>query len=887
MALPAEAAARVPAPLVGEPAQAAACPDHFLDAFHDSVVQATSAAALVQHVCDSAVTRGGCHSAFIVSPNANVGWLAVEAAAGFQADHLGDIRFLAKEFPGDPWGWVARTWRNGSGSGPHDASAWPALKHHAPEATGIALAIRRRHAPTSVLVLWLSHGADAANLLVTRLQRAAGLLGLALDKLQLEAERAASGLEARQAEEKYRAILDTIEDAYYEVDVRGKPVYHNAAFARMLGYERGETLIADNRVRQTPEMAARVFKAFNDVYLTGVARQNEEWEYLHKQGHRVQVEGSVQLVRDAHGRPVGFRGMLRDVTERRRIEATLRDSEARFRALTSISSDWYWEQDAEHRMVRMENRHAHTDAFQQTFLGKPIWESEVSLYGGGDWAEHRARLDAHEPFRDLVMQGTLPSGKPYYVAVSGEPIVDEHGAFHGYRGVTREITAQKVAEAHVQHMAMHDSLTGLPNRAMFGHLLTLALHTAKRYERQFAVLYLDLDRFKLINDTLGHSAGDDLLQEVSRRFREVLRASDAVARLGGDEFVVLLQEVSGADQVATVARKLLSATLKPFELMGHECRVTASIGAALYPAHGTDEHLLLKNADAAMYHAKAQGKNNLQLFDETLDGHSLERLTLETGLRRAIEREEMALHYQAKLDLRTGRINGVEALLRWNHAQLGNVPPATFIPIAEETGLIVPIGKWVLRTACAQAMAWRREGLPDLHIAVNMSARQFHDPQLLPDLEKILAESGLPPQLLELEITEGVIIQNVDQAIRLLTSMKQLGLRIAIDDFGTGYSSLGQLKNFPVDTLKVDRSFVRDLATNTDDQAITTAIIAMGRTLSLTVVAEGVETEAQEHFLRENACDEMQGFYFSKPVDADAFAGLLKGQTPRPVESGP
>ncbi len=243
------------------------------------------------------------------------------------------------------------------------------------------------------------------------------------------------------------------------------------------------------------------------MYLTGVARQNEEWEYLHKLGHRVQVEGSVQLVRDAHGRPVGFRGMLRDVTERRRIEATLRDSEARLPRAHQHLVRLVLEQDAEHRMVRMENRHAHTDAFQQTFLGKPIWESEVSLYGGGDWAEHRARLDAHEPFRDLVMQGTLPSGKPYYVAVSGEPIVDEHGAFHGYRGVTREITAQKVAEAHVQHMAMHDSLTGLPNRAMFGHLLTLALHTAKRHERQFAVLYLDLDRFKLINDTLGHERG--------------------------------------------------------------------------------------------------------------------------------------------------------------------------------------------------------------------------------------------------------------------------------------------------------------------------------------------------------------------------------------------
>lgn len=878
MALHAQAA-RVPDP-ADAPSSALARADTFLDSVADLLARADHAAALLQGVCDGAVDQGGCVSAFVVSPNANVGWLAVDAAAGFQAARLGDIRFLAKEMPGDPWHWIARSWRQGLPSDLQDAAAWPALRQQAPDARGLAVAVKRRHAPASVLVLWCDGVALADPARVARLQRTAALLGVALDRLHLEALHSVSGREVRQAEEKYRAILDTIEDAYYEVDVRGKPVYHNAAFARMLGYERSELLATDHHARQTPEMAARVVRAFNDVYLTGVSRRNDEWEYIHKQGHRVLVEGSVQLVRDPHGSPVGFRGMLRDVTERRRIEATLRDSEARFRALTSISSDWYWEQDAEHRLVRMENRHARTDAFQQTFLGRPIWESDVTLYGGATWDTHVQLLDSHEPFREVVMQGRSPNGKPFYIAVSGEPIVDDAGTFHGYRGVTREITAQKVAEAHVQHLAMHDSLTGLPNRAMFGHLLDMAIPTARRYDRRFAVLYLDLDRFKLINDSLGHAAGDQLLQDAARRLRDALRASDVVARLGGDEFVVLLQEVQDAEQVRTVARKLLSAAFRPYSLSGHECRVTTSIGAAIFPDHGTDASTLLRHADVAMYHAKGQGKNNIQLYDVSLDAHTLERLTIETALRDAADRQEFSLQYQAKLDLRTNRISGVEALLRWRHPTLGNVAPATFIPVAEEAGLIVPIGKWVLRTACAQGAAWRAQGLPDVHIAVNMSARQFADDALLEDLTALLAETGLPPSLLELEITESLLVQDVQRALAVLTALKALGVRIAIDDFGTGYASLGQLKNFPVDTLKVDRSFVRDLASNADDQAITTAIIAMGRTLSLTVVAEGVETQAQQDFLRAHACDEMQGYYFSRPVDPDAFGQLLKGQPP-------
>ena len=432
--------------------------------------------------------------------------------------------------------------------------------------------------------------------------------------------------------------------------------------------------------------------------------------------------------------------------------------------------------------------------------------------------------------------------------------------------------------ARIDYLASHDALTGLPNRAMFSEVLNVAIQTAKRYERMFAVMFIDLDRFKLINDSLGHDAGDVLLKEMAGRLKGCLRASDVVARLGGDEFVILVQELNEAAQVVAVARKILAAAMKPFTLLGQECRVTASIGISSYPSDARDEPTLMKNADIAMYYAKEEGKNNFQFYSGEIQTQSLERLTLETNLRRALERNEFSLHYQAKVDLKTGRINGVEALLRWYSPELGHVSPAKVIPIAEETGLIVSLGKWVLKTACAQNVAWQREGLPPVCMAVNLSARQFSDPFLLQDIGDVLRDTGMDPRLLELEITEGMVIQHPDKAIQLLRDIKALGVRLAIDDFGTGYSSLGQLKHFPIDTLKVDRSFIRDIPNDSEDRAITEAIIAMGKTLSLTVVAEGVETAEQERFLREHACDEMQGYYFSKPVAAPQFADLMRRQ---------
>jgi diguanylate cyclase (GGDEF)-like protein len=430
----------------------------------------------------------------------------------------------------------------------------------------------------------------------------------------------------------------------------------------------------------------------------------------------------------------------------------------------------------------------------------------------------------------------------------------------------------------IEYLAYHDGLTGLPNRSMFSKLLAQRISDSRRYDRQLAVAFLDLDRFKQINDTLGHEAGDQLLQEVATRLRGCVRESDTVARLGGDEFVLLLPALSDGKYAAAVAQKILSVIATPFTLIGHEFRITTSIGISTFPQDGLDEQTLTKNADIAMYQAKEEGKNNFQFYSEKLNAHSLERLTLESSLRHALERKEFTLHYQAKRDIVSGRITGMEALLRWQHPDLGTVAPMKFIPIAEETGLIVPIGKWVLRTACLQNVAWQKQGLPRLSIAVNLTARQFADDYLLADVTSILAATGMDPDLLELEITESMLIHDVAATRRILTGLKALGIRIAIDDFGTGYTSLATLQRFPLDTIKIDRSLIRAIAGAPEDTGLANAIIAMGKSLSLTVVAQGVETKEQAEFLRTHACDELQGFYFKRPLPVEQFTQLLEAQ---------
>ncbi len=854
-----------------------------LGATNEALLYARTQDELYQRVCDAAVHGSMFLAAAIILPQPDPSAeLCVKAAAGVNAMRIRSTRISRDPDAPEGRGLAGEAFRSGQSSLSQDfqadqrSGAW----HEATIAAGIkaaaAIPITDKRGMVGVMLFHSPQKDSFSPEIVKLLERMATNIVFALGVFERDAERHRTEEALRHSEDRSRSILESLDDAYYEVDLRGRPQYLNLAYMKMLGYTHEDIGERDYRRRQTPAMTAVVEKAFGEVFTTGISKKAQAWQYLHRDGTVVHVEGSVMLVRDPEGKAVGFRGILRDVTERRKMDKALRESEARFRAMTNLSADWYWEQDAEHRLIRVESRSSETEQTPNPMLGRRLWESTLQVQLPGGWPEFQHFLDKRKLFRDVVMSRVSSDNRPYYISLSGEPIFDANGDFTGYRGVSREITEQKVAEENIYYMARHDSLTGLPNRLMFSSSLDITLSTAKRYGRGFAVMFIDLDRFKFINDTLGHEAGDTLLKEIAHRFRQVLRASDVVARLGGDEFVVLVQEANDREHATSVARKLLSTAIRPIMLVSQECRVTASIGIAMYPQDGEDEQTLMKNADSAMYFAKEEGKNNFQFYASEINSLSLEKLALESNLRHAMARDEFSLHYQAKVDLRSGGITGVEALLRWHNPELGSVPPGKFIPIAEDTGLIVPIGRWVLKTACEQNIAWQRQGLPPINMAVNLSVRQFADEKLLEDIAAILQETGMAPELLELEITEGMIIHNVERAIRLLTAIKQMGVRLAIDDFGTGYSSLGQLKNFPIDTLKVDRSFIRDLATDSEDKAITSAIIAMGKTLSLTVVAEGVETSEQQAFLRDQACDEMQGYYFSKPIAPDDFAALLR-----------
>jgi diguanylate cyclase (GGDEF)-like protein len=441
-----------------------------------------------------------------------------------------------------------------------------------------------------------------------------------------------------------------------------------------------------------------------------------------------------------------------------------------------------------------------------------------------------------------------------------------------------QFMARKQAEERIRHLANYDELTGLPNRSMFQQRLHHALAQALRHTRPLAVLFIDLDRFKNINDTLGHEAGDRVLREVAERLRGCLRDSDTVGRLGGDEFVVLLEGLPQLADVAAVAQKILDAAARPFMLAAREYHIGASIGISAFPEDGKDLQTLMKNADAAMYRAKEQGRNNFQFYSAQMNVYSFDRLALESSLRHALERNEFLLHYQPKVDVRSGNITGTEALVRWQHPDMGMVAPAQFIPVAEETGLIVPIGEWVLRTACAQNREWQRQGFPHLRVAVNLSPRQFRQENLVREVSRILHETGLDAGSLELEITESMVVQDPGQAAKILTELRAMGISLSIDDFGTGYLSLAYFKRFPINSVKIDRSFIQDLPGVADTAAITRAIIAIADSLKLKVVAEGVESEEQLDFLREHKCPEIQGYYFSRPLPPHELAGMLRGR---------
>jgi diguanylate cyclase (GGDEF)-like protein/PAS domain S-box-containing protein len=568
----------------------------------------------------------------------------------------------------------------------------------------------------------------------------------------------------------------------------------------------------------------------------------------------------------------------RDQLESRVRERTdaLRLSEGRLASLVSLSSDWIWEQDAELRFTYLSEGLMHaTGVDPAQLLGRRRLVDGVVEVPPDVKADHERRVALRQPFRDLVYCLAAPNGRGVYISVSGEPIFDADGGFQGYRGVGRDVTHQRLAEQQVLRLARYDGLTGLPNRNMFMDELERTLARSRRSGARFALFFIDLDRFKNINDSLGHGAGDQLLKVISERLRQLLRDSDLVARLGGDEFVVLIEGQTDADALAHVARKLLAAIGEPVSIAARSLLVTGSIGIGLYPDDGAEAATLLKNADAAMYLAKDRGKNNYQFYTAQLAEHSAQQYALEADLRAAILRDELQLHFQPKVRIADGTLVGMEALLRWMHPQRGLLLPGVFITLAEDSGLILPIGNWVLRAACRQIRAWFDAGYDVPRVAVNLSARQLVTDTLVDEVAGALAEHRVDPSLLELEITESVLMADPERANRTLLRLSQLGVHIAIDDFGTGYSSLAYLKRFPAGSVKIDRSFVGGLPGDRDDAAITHAVVAMAHSLGLQVVAEGVETQAQLDFLRRLGCDAAQGFLIGRPLAAETFEPRL------------
>ncbi|QWR77314.1 sensor domain-containing protein [Candidatus Magnetomonas plexicatena] len=521
-----------------------------------------------------------------------------------------------------------------------------------------------------------------------------------------------------------------------------------------------------------------------------------------------------------------------------------------------------------------------TDYSFEELKGKCIWECLLRNEDVEQFKVDFAKIiEGHYPlsFENILLG---KKGQQRLIAWSNTALLNEQSGQIEYVVMTGiDITERKIAEQRLQYLAHFDSLTDLPNRTLFYDRLSHTLGHSRRYNQMFALLFLDLDGFKHINDTLGHDMGDLLLKKIAKKLPDCVRDTDTVAHVGGDEFVVILPFIKKVQDAAMVAEKIIETISEPFSLDGHECFAGASIGISIYPSDGDDIDTLLKNSDIAMYQAKDKGRNNYQFFNSDMNVKALRRLKLENNLRKALERNEFVLYYQPKINLATGKICAAEALIRWINPQHGVISPVEFIPLAEETGLIIPIGEWVLRTACMESIAWQKAGYPPIVIAVNLSAKQFNSENLMKTIEDILDETQLTPELLELELTESIVMGDAEKAIKVLRNVRDKGIHVAIDDFGMGYSSLSYLKRFPICRLKIDRSFVRDITTDPDDEAISRAIIAMSHSLKLDVTAEGVETLEQLEFLRALKCDEAQGFLFSKPLPSKEFLEFLDNFT--------
>ncbi len=690
------------------------------------------------------------------------------------------------------------------------------------------------------------------------------------------AERARTEEALRESEERFRRAAMMSSDLIHERDRETGQISWFGDIDRILGYAEGEfprNVEAWEKLIH-PEDRARVLASVGRHFETSEPFF-EEYRVLRKDGSMLHWHHVGTLLRGPDGKAQRCLGTITDISSRREIEEALRLSEKRYRALFERNLAGVYRSTMDGRMLDCNESFARIFGYssREEVLQQAAWDFYLKPE---DREAAVAKLRERLTLTNYELCLKRKDGSTVWVLESENLIEGPDGSLSVIEGTTIDITERKRAEEQVKHLAFHDPLTNLPNRLLFNDRLMLAVAQAHRHTQRLAVLFLDLDRFKVINDSLGHSVGDELLRQVAERIQEHVREGDTVARLGGDEFTLLVPGITAEEDAAKIARKVCEAIHDPFWIDGRELFVTTSLGVSVYPSDGHDAETLVRNADSAMYRAKEQGRDNYQLYTPAMNAKAIERLSLESRLRQAVANDEMELHFQPFIDLSTAEVLGAEALIRWRHPELGLIPPGEFIPIAELSGLIVPIGEWVLRTACAQARRWHDQGFPNLTVSVNLSSRQFQQTDLVSQVSSALADSGLDPDKLDLEITESNAMQNAEHSIKTLWGLKKQGVRISMDDFGTGYSSLNYLKRFPIDRIKLDQSFVRDLPADKDDAAIAMAVIAMGQSLKLVVIAEGVETEEQLAFLKGHMCDQLQGFLLSRPLPPEAFEAFLQ-----------
>jgi len=677
------------------------------------------------------------------------------------------------------------------------------------------------------------------------------------------------------------AALKAAANAIVITDFHGTIMWVNHAFTAMTGYREEEVSGKNPRLLKSGEQPESYYAELWSTISSGRLWKGEIVN-RRKDGTTYTEEMTITpVIQDGNAANTHFIAIKQDITERKQAEQALRTSEKRYRLLFERNMAGVFRTTLEGRFLECNHAGARLLGYDspEEVLALPV----ASFYRTtSDREALLTRLKFEKRLTNHEMKFRRKNGDSAWAIGNISLDDDDSGACGVIEVALIDITDRKAAEKRVQFLAYYDALTGLPNRTLLQDRLAKALAGARRRKDKVALLFLDLDEFKTINDSLGHSAGDLVLQEVAERLKRWAREQDTVARVGGDEFIIVLNSVKDIPDAAVAAGRFMDTMTAEFVVQGHSLGISCSLGISIFPEHGADGEALIKNADAAMYSAKESGRKNFRFFTKDMNAQAVERLALESGMRLALDRKELFLVYQPQMEIATGRIIGLEALLRWQHPDLGLVPPDKFIRIAENSGLIVPIGEWVLRTACVQARKWQDEGLLAVPVAVNVSAVQFRQADFCERIGRVLSETGLAPQYLELELTESLLLSNADTRFSVLQDLRAMGLKLAIDDFGTGYSSLSYLKHFPVSKLKIDRSFIRDVAVNPDDAAITTAIISMAKSLSLKVIAEGVEDEAQMSFLRAHQCDEIQGYYFSKPLAVDKVADKLRGEHPEP-----